>query len=438
MNNKLIAVFLIFVIVSITPASAIEYADIQNDIDSIKYSQEHFGFFQCFKVMGKVFTLMKHVKQIDIYPLIKASKGMREEVKIKDKNKQLERTTLLKYLKDKDRIEKTNQINPLNTKKSFHDIKQINKFKPPIKETNQINGTENSTKEYNQVNNTQNSTKNSNQIQSTDNKTQINNITKVKADIVEAPDQAVKHANDIKSKLNERGLHVKIRYSPGSIDELKSKDIVQLIETSHGYIKYWIFKGINENATDNKVVSLYNGKTDVNISLSLFKRAFTGIIMNLDGEHMVKMVPIWWGKSIKVYRPVKQDKSLNKAGEEKTKNEDVTEYDVVDEIFKIQKRSLENSINNSGRMKTIAGLLKGIGIGLTIIASIIAGIAAVFAAMPEPVITKLAAVVIAIITVIVFGIATASYFTGLCWETDILFAESVEKSELANLESREL
>ena len=89
-------------------------------------------------------------------------------------------------------------------------------------------------------------------------------------------------------------------------------------------------------------------------------------------------------------------------------------------------------------MKTIAGLLKGIGIGLTILASIIAGIAAVFAAMPEPVITKLAAVVIAIITVIVFGIAMASYFTGLGWETDILFAESVYKSELANLESREL
>ncbi len=440
MNNKLIAVFFIFVILSITPASAVEYADIQNDIDSIKYSQEHFGFFQCFKIMGKVFTLMKHVKQIDIYPLIKASKGMREEVKIENNNKQLERTTLLKYLKDKDRIVNPNQISPLNTKGSIQDLKQINKFKPPIKETNQINGTENSTKDSNQFNNTQNSTKNSNQIQSTNNKTQINNITKVKADIVEAPDQAVKHANDIKSKLNERGLRVKIRYSPGSIDELKSKDIVQLIETSHGYIKYWIFKGINENATDNKVVSLYNGKTDVNISLSLFKRAFTGIIMNLDGDHMVKVIPLWWskGNSMKVYRPVKQDKSLNKVGEEKTKNEDVTEYDVVDEIYKIQKKTLEDSINNSGRMKTIAGLLKGIGIGLTILASIIAGIAAVFAAMPEPVITKLAAVVIAIITVIVFGIATASYFTGLGWETDILFAESVYKSELANLESREL
>ena len=94
MKYKLIAVYLIFVIISITPASAVEYADIQNDIDSIKYSQQHFGFWESFKVMGKVFKLMKHVCQIKIFPIIKRSNGMREGVKIENKNKQLERTIL--------------------------------------------------------------------------------------------------------------------------------------------------------------------------------------------------------------------------------------------------------------------------------------------------------------------------------------------------------
>jgi hypothetical protein len=74
MNQKIVAVFFIFVIISITPASAVEYSDIQNDIESIKYSQQHFGFFQCFKVMGKVYNLMKHVCQINISPLISESK----------------------------------------------------------------------------------------------------------------------------------------------------------------------------------------------------------------------------------------------------------------------------------------------------------------------------------------------------------------------------
>ena len=381
MNNKLIALFLIFVIISITPASAVEYADIQNDMDSLRYSQQHFGFWQCFKVMGKVFTLMKHALQINIFPMMERSKGVREGLKRENKNIQLERTTLLKYLSDKDRIEKTNQINELNTKKSNQDFKQINKIKSRINETKQINGSDNSTNDFNQVNGTQNSTMKSNNIQNIANNTQINNTAKVKADMVEAPEKAVSNVKDMKSKLSVKGLNVKIRYSVGSIDELKPNDIVQLIETSHGYIRYWIFNGINNNLTDNKAVSLYNGKTNVNLSLRIFKRAFTGIVMNLDGDYKVKIVNNIWGQRKKIYTLINEKNSLkdtgyvnlnlnkgylnesgstsNKLREEKTENE-LTEYDVLDEIYQIQKKTLEDSINKSERMKTIAGLLKGI------------------------------------------------------------------------------
>ena len=66
------------------------------------------------------------------------------------------------------------------------------------------------------------------------------------------------------------------------------------------------------------------------------------------------------------------------------------------------------------------------------------GIGAALVAMPEPVITKLAAGVMAIIGLIILGLAMAAFFGGLGWETDILFKESLEKNELANLESREL
>ena len=306
MNQKIVAVFLIFVIISITPASAVEYSDIQNDIESIKYSQQHFGFWQCFKLMGKVFSLMKHVCQINISPLISESKVDREKIKIKNKEGQLQRTALIKYLANKDRIEKINQINLLNTKKPVKNNTQINKVKPRIKVSNPINGTENSTKDSNQVNETQNSTTGSNQIQSTDNNTQISNTTKVKEEMVGTPEQAVKHADQIKYKLKNKGLKVKINNTHGSIDVLKSNDIVQLIE-SHGYIKYWIFKGINNNTTDNKVVSLYNGKNDVNISLRLFKRSFTGIVMNLDGDHKIKKDFNYYVFHIKKYTQIEKN-----------------------------------------------------------------------------------------------------------------------------------
>ena len=99
---------------------------------------------------------------------------------------------------------------------------------------------------------------------------------------------------------------------------------------------------------------------------------------------------------------------------------------------------MEDSINKSGRYKVFAGLLKGIGIGLSILGPIIIGVGAAFAAMPEPIITKLAAFVLAMIGLIILGVAAAAYGSGLGWESDILLKESVEKNELANLESREL
>ena len=302
MNQKIVAVFLIFVIISITPASAVEYSDIQNDIVSIKYSQQHFGFWQCFKVMGKVYNLMKHVCQINIFPMISESKYAREQIRNENEDGLLQRTALIKYLEDKDRIENPNQINNLNTNKT--DIfKQIYKVKTRIKASNSINGTENSINDPNQIDKTQNSTTGSNQVQSTDDITQINNTTIVKEEMVGTPEQAVKHADQIKYKLKNKGLKVKINNTIGSIDGLKSNNIVQLIE-SHGYIKYWIFKGINKNTTDNKIVSLYNGKTDVKISLRLFKRSFTGIVMNLDGDHKIKKDFNYYFFHIKKYTPI--------------------------------------------------------------------------------------------------------------------------------------
>jgi hypothetical protein len=443
MIQKIFAVFLIFVIISITPASAVEYSDIQNDIESINYSKQHFGFWQCFKVMGKVFNLMKHVCQINIFPIISESKVDREKIKIKNKEGLLQRTALIKYLEDKDRIGNINQINHINTNKPANNNIQINKVKPRIKAFNPINGTENSINNSNQINKTQNTT-GSNQVQSTDNITQINNTTNVKEGMIEAPEQAIKHADQMKAKLSGKGLHVKINNTHGSIDGLKLNDIVQLIE-SHGYIKYWIFKGINKNTTDNKGVSLYNGKTDVNISLRLFKRSFTGIVMNLDGDYKVKIDNTWWGQLKKKYTPIKDNNILkgtrsenNVQGITNTETYKVTEYDVIDEIYQIQKKNLEDSINDSGKKKVIAGLLKGIGIGLSILGPIIAGLGAAFAALPEPLISKFAAAVLAIIGLIVLALAMTSFFGGLGWETDILFKESLEKNELANLESREL
>ena len=432
MNQKIVAVFLIFVIISITPASAVEYSDIQNDIESIKYSQQHFGFWQCFKLMGKVFSLMKHVCQINIFPLISESKVDREKIMIKNKEGQLQRTALIKYLENKDKIEKINQINLLKTKKPVKNNTQNNIVEPRIKVSNPINETENSTT-------------GSNQIQSTDNNTQISNTTKVKEEMVGTPEQAVKHADQIKYKLKNKGLKVKINNTHGSIDVLKSNDIVQLIE-SHGYIKYWIFKGINNNTTDNKAISLYNGKADVNVSLRMFKRSFTGIVLNLDGDHKVKMVSYCMGFiRIKQYTQIKDTNILkgtqsgnNLQGQTNTKTDKATEYDVIDEIYQIQKKDLEDSINSSGKKKVIAGLLKGVGIGLSILGPIIMGIGAALVAMPEPVITKLAAGIMAIIGLIILGLAMAAFFGGLGWETDILFKESLEKNELANLESREL
>ncbi len=141
----------------------------------------------------------------------------------------------------------------------------------------------------------------------------------------------------------KRVSHVKINNTHGSIDVLKSNNIVQLIE-SHGYIKYWIFKGINKNTTDNKVVSLYNGKTDINVSLRLFKRSFTGIVMNLDGDY--KIEKDWkdykyYFFHIKKYTQIEK----NLQGLTNTETDKVTEYDVIDEIYQIQKKDLEASIN---------------------------------------------------------------------------------------------
>ncbi|MFY9637879.1 MAG: hypothetical protein WAK14_03630 [Methanobacterium sp.] len=436
MNQKIVAVLLIFVIISITPASAVEYSTIQNDIESIKYSQQHFGFWQCFKLMGKVYDLMKHVSQIDISPLTSQSKVDREKIKIKNKERQLQRTALIKYLANKDRIENINQINHINTKKLVNNDIFINKVKPRIKESNPINGTENSINDSNQVNKTQNFTTGSNQVQRSDNITPINNTAIIKEEMVEAPEQAVKHADQIKSKLNEKGLKIKINNTHGSIDVLKSNDIVQLIE-SHGYIKYWIFKGINNNTTDNKVVSLYNGKTDVNVSLRLFKQSFTGIVMNLDGDYKIKKP---WKEYMYHFFNIKKYTQIEKNLQSLTNTETdkATEYDVIDEIYQIQKKDLEDSINKSGSYKVYAGLLKGIGIGLSILGPIIIGVGTAFFAIPEAIITKFAAFVLAIIGLIILGVAMAAFFSGLGWETDILFKESLEKNELANLESREL
>ena len=159
--------------------------------------------------------------------------------------------------------------------------------------------------------------------------------------------------------------------------------------------------------------------------------------MNLDGDH--KIEKDWkdykyYFFHIKKYTQIEK----NLQGLTNTETDKVTEYDVIDEIYQIQKKDLEASIKDSGNKKVIAGLLKGIGIGLSILGSIILAIGASFAAMTEPLITKFAAIVLVVIGLIVSGLAFAIFSGGLGWETDILFKESLEKNELANLESREL
>ena len=251
-TSSIMVLFIIFLIVSLTPAFAIQMEEVANDAKNYEIdSHKNKGFFDKIHFLAKGFKLVKTAQNAQ-----KGSNPQETNTKTDTYDEMLNGTlnsfcqahNLLNF-----RNTRKKTIETLKNQKSSNEnmMYGINATKDP---TNTINSTKNSSS-------IMNSTKNSmGPVSNTANNFEIPNYCQI-------------DARFIRDQLATQGITTSISNQQEISKALEGK-IVQIIDDK-GYLRYVMV----ENITDSQVTLVTNNNSTKNMSLDEFKAAYTGIIL---------------------------------------------------------------------------------------------------------------------------------------------------------------
>jgi hypothetical protein len=369
MDNKILIFFVLVLIINITPASAFNIQGIQEESNNIDYYSKS-GFWYKLTHLANFFTSVNNLVRY-------ASEA---ESEVDSINKDSEEKRLMAEKNEEELIER----NENREKIQQYLANKKSEYMLAIANNEQTTRTNNIVKGYtshNSVGIDKSKSITSKVNITTDlNKTDNQTINKINTVLPHnTPIKALtEDANDTKNDLNKQGIDVKINEIENN--NVKNNTIVQLVNVK-GYIRYWLYKG-NLTQDNEKFVRLYNGKEFVSLPLKHFNICFTGITLEVvSTEH------------------------------------DLAQTDIVGSINDIKMKSLEDSINFHNNWLLVANTIKCIGIFCTIIVMIFTIIASILMIMPDPTVSKLAAIKLYYVALVFVGIAALTYGAGIILET---------------------
>ncbi len=259
--NYALALFTVFLIVSLTPAFAVQMGDVANDAKNYEIdSHKKRGFFAKITFLAKGFKLVKTAQNAQ-----KNSNYQESDKKANTYDSILDNTVnsfcqahnMLNF-----RNSRAKTIQTLKTQKT-RSVGMINEINDPQNLTNATNKTNNST-------NTANNTKNS--------MCTVNNSTQN----FEIPNNCKIDARLIRDQLEMQGINTFISIQQEITKALEGK-IVQIIDDK-GYLRYVTVDKIS----DSQVTVITNNNCTKNMSLDEFKANYTGIILETSsGEGII-------------------------------------------------------------------------------------------------------------------------------------------------------
>ena len=224
-----LVLFLIVVMVNLTPAFAVQMEQVANDAsDYEKESHESKGFFGKIKFMAKGFRLIDEAKSAE------------KDSKNDDVQKQTNQSDASNYeaMWDENKLpqqEMQNLLNFKNSKKTGTNSKTGNKTN-----TTTSNTTSNSTSEV--------------------------------------PLECYENAQSIVTQLVAMNITVSQAFEPSVTNTLTGK-IVQIID-DNGHLRYLYVKKMDKT----KLTLVTNNNTEINMKMDAFKKAYTGVVLSIGGS----------------------------------------------------------------------------------------------------------------------------------------------------------
>ena len=303
------AVFIIVLVINLTPACALNIAEVQNKANYVNnYTHADFWYkFWHFVELTNVFStllsdLIDTANEVPSY----TQQGMEISKKaINHRNELDKENSDLKALSEyyNNNPDKSNWINnsdeaettnnkDINTNNGLNNTQLSNKTNLNYNSHNNSHNNHQNNIHNNTLNNAQNNSKYFTNKSAHPSKhrsiVQGQNITKnekinktnPKDQISNPPEKLFIHANQTKQQLKNDGINVNINNR--TITDLKQGDIVQII-SQNGYIKYMEYLGkLNHSENSINEIMLYSGDSKpLYINLLNFKKAYTGIILEL-------------------------------------------------------------------------------------------------------------------------------------------------------------
>ncbi len=240
--KKALLIFIITLIVSLTPAFAVKMENVANAAEKYNEdSKKKMGFIAKINFLARGYSLMANLQE--------AIKGSYNELNTEISTDEYENMWNQHVNSEKQR-------------------KILLKFRNS--KNNNISKTSDENINKNQVNTT-------NSINSTSNNTQVSN----KSSII--PHECNVDANNIIRLLNNQSIILSQNIQQEITKSLKH-NIVQLID-ENGNIRYAYVKSIEFNGNNSKVILITDKDKETTIDLEEFKKAYTGIVLNLNSTY---------------------------------------------------------------------------------------------------------------------------------------------------------
>lgn len=248
-NKKFLIIFLIILIINLTPAFATKIDQVANEAqDYNTESQKKMGFFK------KIGFMVKG------YKLIKEAKSAKDDIDNEDQVK----STGDKY----EDMWNSNQLS-LKERKALLAFRNSNKTKTVEHENN----------EKIPSNNTNYETLPTNNITSTNNTYNVTTVNEKKPTFI-IPEICHTDAEKLIQELQKQGITTEKHIQYEITHSLKNK-IVQIID-KNGDIRYVYVKNIDLKNLNSTVSLITNENKTIVLSLDEFKKAYTGIVLSTE------------------------------------------------------------------------------------------------------------------------------------------------------------
>jgi hypothetical protein len=381
--------FSIILVINLTPASALDMAGIQNNVnnlDNYAHSSFWYKFWHFFDFTNTMASLLSQIQDtanelpshlqrgMEILP-----KALEDRRELDDRNKKL--NLLSKYYSN-DTI-KSNWANDPDETSDVENNVTNNKTSKNSNLTENINANKKMVQaaniDSNSSNLSGNKSSNKDKLSSTKVVDEANIVNKTKNTTKKnnpnPPKDVVDDAEYIKNQLKDEGIDVKVVHH--TIENLKKDDLVQLVDIQ-GFIKYMVYEG-NTTQDGNPAVMLYNGQYYQIITQHKFVAAYTGQVLELTDNN----------------------------------DTNITTTDIADKIYATHLNILTHKIGVFGDWITIGNTLEWIGGSISTITTLIGFIVIVIAACISKTAGTALAVIAAIVSAVIIVIGLAILATGL-------------------------